>query len=155
MQFGTPAGFTPSPANVGNDATDSDAVGGVTGNYTLASGETNLTVDAGFFATRAAVRARHLRASPATRSTSGTAGNIRTFSVNGVSVKASGVQPPGQHRRLGDRLPRRVLRAASASPTPAKARRQQHAQGRQHRRRDNYVLFEFSQPVIVDQAFLD
>ena len=49
VQFATPAGFTASPANVGaNDAIDSDAVGGVTGNYTLNSGDSNLTVDAGF-----------------------------------------------------------------------------------------------------------
>ncbi len=52
VTFTTPAGgFTPTAANVGADATDSDAVNGVTGPYTLAEGQSNLTVDAGFYAT--------------------------------------------------------------------------------------------------------
>ena len=49
VQFTTPATFTPTTANAGGDALDSDSVGGITGNYNLASGETNLTVDAGFY----------------------------------------------------------------------------------------------------------
>src|SRR5436190_389015 len=50
VQFATPGSLTPTAANQGlNDATDSDAVGGVTGNYTLNSGDNNLTVDAGFY----------------------------------------------------------------------------------------------------------
>jgi len=51
-----PAGFSFSPANTGADATDSDAdaVTGVTGSYTI-SGNTNLTVDAGIYSTRAAL----------------------------------------------------------------------------------------------------
>ena len=44
-----PVGFTVTTANSGTDATDSDAdpQTGKTGNYTLAAGEQNLTVDAG------------------------------------------------------------------------------------------------------------
>jgi hypothetical protein len=44
-----PSGYVFSPADAGADATDSDAntTTGMTGNYTLAAGETNLTVDAG------------------------------------------------------------------------------------------------------------
>ena len=49
VTFTTPAGYTPTLANTGNDATDSDAVAGVTGPYTLAAGVPNLTVDAGFY----------------------------------------------------------------------------------------------------------
>jgi uncharacterized repeat protein (TIGR01451 family) len=49
VKFGTPSGYTPTTANSGPDTTDSDSVGGMTGNYNLASGETNNTVDAGFF----------------------------------------------------------------------------------------------------------
>jgi uncharacterized repeat protein (TIGR01451 family) len=50
VQFATPAGFTPSAADQGsNDAADSDSSGGLTGNYTLAPGDNNLTVDAGFY----------------------------------------------------------------------------------------------------------
>jgi len=53
VTFSTPAGgFTPTSANVGaDDAIDSDAVNGATGAYTLVDGQSNLTVDAGFFAT--------------------------------------------------------------------------------------------------------
>jgi LPXTG-site transpeptidase (sortase) family protein len=50
VEFVPPAGYTVSPANQGaNDAVDSDAdtVTGRTGNYTLVSGQTNNTVDAG------------------------------------------------------------------------------------------------------------
>lgn len=51
-----PAGFSFSPANAGADASDSDADQGtgVTGAYTI-SGNTNLTVDAGIYSTRAAL----------------------------------------------------------------------------------------------------
>ncbi len=49
VQFVTPAGFTPSPANVGsNDAIDSDPVNGEA-SVTLAASEFNNTIDAGFF----------------------------------------------------------------------------------------------------------
>lgn len=51
VKFITPAGYSLSPVNVGADATDSDAaLSGFTGCYTLASGETNTTVDAGIYA---------------------------------------------------------------------------------------------------------
>lgn len=46
--FGTPSGMTATQANQGNDATDSDAVNGLTQSITLASGENNPTLDAGF-----------------------------------------------------------------------------------------------------------
>ncbi|MFM7843755.1 MAG: SdrD B-like domain-containing protein, partial [Planctomycetota bacterium] len=49
VQFVTPTGFTPTTANHEDDSTDSDAVDGITGTYTLASGEVNNTIDAGFF----------------------------------------------------------------------------------------------------------
>ncbi|GAB4053606.1 SdrD B-like domain-containing protein, partial [Spirosoma litoris] len=46
--FTAPSGATFTTVDTGNDTTDSDAgVGGKTGNYTLAAGEQNLTVDAG------------------------------------------------------------------------------------------------------------
>gem|GEM_PF-1257973 len=50
VQFTALANFTASPANQGgDDALDSDAINGVTQSLTLASGETNTTLDAGFF----------------------------------------------------------------------------------------------------------
>ena len=42
VRFDTPAGFVAAPANLGADTSDSDAVGGVTGNYVLNSGDTEL-----------------------------------------------------------------------------------------------------------------
>jgi hypothetical protein len=49
VQFVTPTGYVATTANSGADATDSDAVGGVTGTYTLTSGQSETTVDAGFY----------------------------------------------------------------------------------------------------------
>ncbi len=51
VRFVTPGGgFEASPANQGgNDALDSDAVGGVTQQVTLAGGQADITLDAGFF----------------------------------------------------------------------------------------------------------
>jgi hypothetical protein len=46
--FGTPAGYTATLSNVGNDGTDSDPVNGITASITLSSGEYNPTLDAGF-----------------------------------------------------------------------------------------------------------
>ena len=49
VQFDTPNLLLTSPADQGNDDTlDSDPVNGVTGSYTLTSGQTNSTVDAGW-----------------------------------------------------------------------------------------------------------
>ncbi|MBV2262560.1 MAG: carboxypeptidase regulatory-like domain-containing protein, partial [Thauera sp.] len=50
VKFITPDGYSLSPVNVGADGTDSDAgLGGFTGCYTLVSGQTNNTVDAGLY----------------------------------------------------------------------------------------------------------
>ena len=49
VSFTAPAGFTATIANTGNDATDSDAVNGVSQIVSLTAGEDNLTLDAGFF----------------------------------------------------------------------------------------------------------
>ncbi len=52
VQFVAPGGYTFSPQNAGGDDTvDSDAntTTGITGSYTLASGENNTTIDAGLY----------------------------------------------------------------------------------------------------------
>ncbi|MCO6418952.1 carboxypeptidase regulatory-like domain-containing protein, partial [Siccirubricoccus sp. KC 17139] len=50
VHFVTPAGYVPTSANQGgDDAKDSDAVGGTTQQVTLSSGEYNGTLDAGFY----------------------------------------------------------------------------------------------------------
>ena len=46
--FSTPTGFSATLANIGDDATDSDAVNGLTQSVTLTNGEFNKTLDAGF-----------------------------------------------------------------------------------------------------------
>ena len=48
VRFTTPAGFTATTANIGNDATDSDAVNGMSQTITLTAGENNTTIDAGY-----------------------------------------------------------------------------------------------------------
>lgn len=49
VEFVTPAGFTPTTRDTGNDASDSDAgTGGRTGSYTLVQDQDLTTVDAGF-----------------------------------------------------------------------------------------------------------
>ncbi|MCB0545866.1 MAG: carboxypeptidase regulatory-like domain-containing protein, partial [Saprospiraceae bacterium] len=53
VTFQSPAGnYVNTQVNLGPDATDSDAdpaMGGMTGNYTLESGDSDLTVDAGYY----------------------------------------------------------------------------------------------------------
>ncbi|HAX77735.1 MAG TPA: hypothetical protein DCY88_18330, partial [Cyanobacteria bacterium UBA11372] len=50
VKFITPNGYVQTTANVGADGSDSDAgTGGLTGCYTLVSGQTDNTVDAGFY----------------------------------------------------------------------------------------------------------
>ncbi len=48
VSFSTPVGYSASPANVGNDLTDSDAVNGLSQSVTLSAGENNTSIDAGF-----------------------------------------------------------------------------------------------------------
>ena len=50
VQFGTASGYARTMNNAGNDAKDSDAdmTSGTTGNYLLAQGDNNMTVDAGY-----------------------------------------------------------------------------------------------------------
>ncbi|MCY7356497.1 MAG: DUF11 domain-containing protein, partial [Rudanella sp.] len=55
VSFTTPSGYSATLANTGNDATDSDPVGGITAPVTLTSGENNPTLDAGFIQLQAAI----------------------------------------------------------------------------------------------------
>jgi hypothetical protein len=50
VSFTPPARYASSPDNLGtNDGVDSDPIGGIVSNITIAAGETNNTVDAGFY----------------------------------------------------------------------------------------------------------
>jgi hypothetical protein len=155
VQFGTPAGMLASPANVGNDAADSDSVGGVTGNYTLAPGETNLTVDAGFyvFTPPVCIPATFDFTKYGDSSLTGSAGNIRTFSANGINLHVSAFSEtkPGATfapAYLG-------LYSHGFGVTDGSENGSNNTHVVDNYGRNNYVLFEFSQTVAVDKAFLD
>ena len=154
VQFATPAGLTPTLSNVGNDATDSDAVGGVTGNYTLASGETNLTVDAGFFATPPPPCIPSTFTLTGNSSTTGTKGNIRTFSANGINVKVSAFSRTDSTGAWSAAYLGAYASGLGVTDTSESGASDTHTVDNMGGR-DNYVLFEFSQPVAVTQAFLD
>ncbi|GAB3992727.1 hypothetical protein GCM10028807_26230 [Spirosoma daeguense] len=48
VSFTAPTGYTATTPNVGDDAFDSDPIGGITAPVTLTAGENNTTIDAGF-----------------------------------------------------------------------------------------------------------
>jgi hypothetical protein len=154
VQFATPAGLTPTLSNVGNDALDSDPVGGITGNYTLASGETNLTVDAGFFLNVPPPCIPTTFTLVGGTTTSNKKGNIRTFSANGINVHASAFS----RADVGGAWSIAYLGAYShglgVTDTSESGSNDTHTADNMGGR-DNYVLFEFSQPVAVTRAFLD
>src|SRR5262245_15593131 len=86
-------------------------------------------------------------------STSGTAGNIRTFTANGVSVKASGFSRRYSNGSwatgyLG--LYSEGLGVTDGSESGADGSHRVDNIGSGDTRRNNYVLFEFSVPVVVD-----
>jgi uncharacterized repeat protein (TIGR01451 family) len=88
-------------------------------------------------------------------STSGTFGNIRTFTGNGVSVKASafsrddstGAWATAYLGLFGSGL-------GVTNRNEGSGANPHHKVDNQGGRRD-YVLFEFSSPVVIDQVFLD
>ena len=81
----------------------------------------------------------------------GADGNIRTFTAGGISVKASAFSR--RRAALGRRPTWAATGADWALPTPRR-----HGGSNSHTvdniGRDNYVLFEFSETVVVDSAFL-
>ena len=85
----------------------------------------------------------------------GTAGNIRTFTVNGISVKASafsrvnGANGAWANAYLGLYGPGLGVTDSSESGNDP-THKVDNIGGR-----NNYVLFEFSKPVVIDRVFLD
>ena len=92
-------------------------------------------------------------------SSNGTAGNIRNFSGGGVSVHASAFgrrysNGAGDKGWLGAFSP--GLGVTDASEDGANdSHKVDNVGSTSTTRRNNYVMFEFSRPVIVDQVFLD
>ncbi len=147
--------FSPSTPSGVSDATDSDAdqITGKTACTTLVDGEDDDSWDAGIY--KPVVTA----CIPATfnfngsSSGSGTAGNIRTFSAGGVSVKASAFS----RTKSGGSWAAAYLGTFSGGLGVTDSG-EGSGGGNSHTvdniDRDNYVLFEFSKPVVVSRAFL-
>jgi hypothetical protein len=158
VKFVAPTGSTFSPQNVGADNLDSDAntTTGVTAPVTLAPGEVNLTVDAGIVPPPPPpVCIPTVVTFTGNTSTSGTAGNIRTFTVGSISVKASAFSRDEANGSwnsayLGLYGPGLGVTDGSEGSGSYNKHKVDNIGGR-----DNYVLFEFNTPVLVNKAFLD
>ena len=158
VRFTLPSGYTFTTPDAGADATDSDAniLTGQTGTVTLAPGETNLTIDAGLIAPPPPpVCVPTVINLTGSTSTSGAAGNIRTFTSGAVSVKASawsrtettGAWSTAYLGAYGNGL---GVTDGGEGTGGGDTHTVDNMGGR-----DNYILFEFNTPVLVDQAFLD
>ena len=87
--------------------------------------------------------------------TSGTAGNIRTFTANGVTVNVSGFSRRDSNGAWTTSwLGVYPLGLGVTGPSEDTGSNNQHVVDNIGGYRD-YVLFEFSAPIVVDQAFLD
>jgi hypothetical protein len=136
-----------------NDAKDSDVdpTNSMTHVVTLAAGEVNRTLDAGLLSKPCVPTTINFTGNTAL---DGTDGNIRTFTQNGVSVKASAFS----RDKLNGSWSPAYLGLYGQGLGVTDSSEGDGSNGR-HRvdniGRDNYVLFEFSSPVTVDEAFLN
>ncbi len=152
---GALAGLTASPTVAGtNRAVDSNINPSATSPTTLLSGASDLTVDFGFF----------LAPPPPTcvpttfdfngsSAMSGTSGNTRVYTVNGVTVRASAFS-----RDRSNGAWARAYLGAYGGGLGVTDSSEGDGSGNSHTvdnvGRDNFVLFEFSQPVVVNRAYL-
>ncbi len=151
-----PAGYVLTLQNFGaSDALDSDAnpsTGKSEGNATVVGGAYNDTVDAGLVLAPVPCVPTTLPFSGSS-SALGTAGNIRTFTVNGISVKASAFS---RTKGTSGTWSTAYLGAYSGGLGVTDA--SESGSGNTHTvnnvGRDNYILFEFSQPVVINRAYL-
>jgi hypothetical protein len=163
VKFTLPSGYVFTTQNAGgDDAQDSDAnpSTGFSQCVTLASGEQNLTIDAGAVVPAICVPADYKDYSfTGSTATDGTNGNIRTYSFTGFSVKVSA----WRRDKSSNNWTTAYLGAYSSGlgvtdPTEGDGSGDRHtvdnvtATGSYT---NNFVLFEFSEPVIVNRAFLD
>ncbi|WP_159447552.1 SdrD B-like domain-containing protein [Maribacter arcticus] len=99
VRFGTPTDFNFSPANQGgNDAADSDAVGGETSVITLTSGENDLTNDAGFYMFASLgnyvwedTNRNGINDEPASAGVEGVTANLRDENGNVIATTTTGI----------------------------------------------------------------
>jgi hypothetical protein len=158
VKFNLPAGYNFSPANVGNDSTDSDAntSTGVASCTTLVAGENDTTWDAGLVQPPPPPTAECVPTTydfSGSSSLDGSNGNIRTYTVNGISVKASAFsRDPSNGSWAAAWL------GAYGGGLGVTDSSEGDGSGNKHTvdnvGRVNYVLFEFSQPVVVNRAYL-
>lgn len=157
VKFTLPGGYSFTSQNTGSDVTDSDAdtTSGITAPVTLAAGEINLTIDAGL-----KVNAPPPACVPTilsfagSSSTSGTAGNIRTFTSGSISVKASAWSRSDSGGTWSTAFLGQYSHGLGVTDGSESGGSDTHTVDNMGGR-DNYILFEFNTPVLVDQALLD
>ncbi len=148
--------FSPSTASGASDPADSDANPGTgkTDCTTLVSGENDLTWDAGIYKPVTTECVPETFVFSGNSGTDGANGNIRTFTTgSGVSVKVSAfsrVKSTGSWSTAWAGLYGSGLGVTDSSEGDGSSNR--HTVDNIDR--DNYLLFEFSEAVIVDRAFL-
>ncbi|NOT44871.1 MAG: hypothetical protein HOP14_09760 [Acidobacteria bacterium] len=156
VSFETPAGLDPSPANQGNDATDSDAVNGVSGNYLLMAGETNRTVDAGFVAAPPPICV------PLTFDFTkygnsklyGPYGNVRNYVNNGVGLNVSAWSRNTSTNAFAPAfLGQYSYGLGVTNASEGTGGNNMHLVDNSGS--NDYVMFEFERSVVVNSAFLN
>ncbi len=156
VQFVKPTGLEFTTANAGNDGSDSDAnqTTGQTGTYTLASGETNRTADAGLVAPADDCVKVTFKFSGNT-STDGTDGNTRSWtdSTTGVMVTARAFSQNKDTNTFET-----AYLGAYGGGLGVTDRYEGSGSGTSHtvdnKDKNNYIVFQFSSAVEVDKAFL-
>jgi len=151
IQVVTPNGYKFTAKNQGaNDSIDSDVdqVTGKTAVTSLAAGENDLSWDAGLIVPANCVDFNFNGSS----GTDGTDGNVRTYTVNGISVNASAFS------RTDAGTWSTAFLGSYSGGLGVTDSSEGSGSGSSHTvdnyGRDNYVLFEFNQSVVVDKAYL-
>lgn len=150
-----PAGyvFSPSVAGGASDPTDSDAnpATGKTDCTTLVDGENDKTWDAGINKPVACVENTVVSLTGGT-CVGTSAGNIRTFTVNGISVKASAFSRTSAGSWATAYLGQYSGGLGVTDSSEGDGSNNRHTVDNIDR--NNYVLFEFSQSVVLNSATL-
>ncbi|MCC7377720.1 MAG: hypothetical protein IT581_23865, partial [Verrucomicrobiales bacterium] len=154
---GLPTGFVLSPSTPGtsSDASDSDAdeTTGATDAFTLTADEVDTSWDAGVFQPAAPECTPSTLSFSGSSSTDGTDGNIRTYSVDGVSVRVSAFS----RTKSAGTWAAGYLGAYSGGLGVTDSGEGDGSSSRHvvdNLDRDNYVLFEFSKPVVLNRIYL-
>ncbi len=151
LQFVGPAGFAFTTANVGsNDNVDSDVnpATGKTGIVTLNSGDNNMSVDAGIAPLHA------IFDFSGNSGTSGGAGNIRSYTQNGISVHASAFSEDKATGAWSS-----AFLGSYGGGLGVTDKTEGTGSGNTHTidnagSQNNYVLFEFDRQIVLDRAYL-